>query len=326
MWICGTGSKKLRLPSQNDKGHGKGRGRSQEFWVDIIHTAIGDGLLSLHFTTIRASGLFRDQTSATLRLTDKGRQIKEQNLEWKVPCLRQEEEKSPGSSKKNRTCGGSNLMPVIEGLLLSSDSWFEVESTKEYQYPGVFSEQVEASEPNAIQTPPRMGHVSNIQKLPHFTGENHHLLYCENQLSKGNYNDNLREVTINGEKQNVRICYAACKGVLECSVASCNFAASKAAKKCPNHPTAEMIPSGSCPVYVVYVYPQNHTENGERWITGITKDSVLNSMTNNLHNHPLPKPSKVPNIVHESVKQAVRCNPSITPSQLNLGNGIINKH
>ena len=146
------------------------------------------------------------------------------------------------------------------------------------------------------------------------------ILYSENQLSKGNYNDNLQEVNINGEKQNVCIRYAACKGVLECSVDSCNFAGSKAAKKCPNHPTTEMIPSGSCPVYVIYVYPQNHIENGECWITGITKDNVFNSTRNNLHNHPLSKPSKVPDIIHESVKQAVWCIPSITPGQLSLGN------
>ena len=50
------------------------------------------------------------------------------------------------------------------------------------------------------------------------------------------------------------------------------------------------------------------------------KDGVFNTTRNNLHNHPLPKPSKVPDIVHESVKHAVRCNSSITPGQLNLGN------
>jgi hypothetical protein len=83
-------------------------------------------------------------------------------------------------------------MPIIEGLLLSTESWFEVESTKEYQYPVVFSEaEQDADEPNASQIPPQIGHVSNIQTLPHFTGENHRLLYNENQLSKGNYNDNL---------------------------------------------------------------------------------------------------------------------------------------
>ena len=43
-------------------------------------------------------------------------------------------------------------MPIIEGLLLSSESWFEVDSTKEYQYPGVFSEQEDTCEPNASQT------------------------------------------------------------------------------------------------------------------------------------------------------------------------------
>jgi hypothetical protein len=56
--------------------------------MDTIHAAIGDGLLALRFSTIRASGLFRDETSATLALTEKGMQIKEQKLEWNVPCVR----------------------------------------------------------------------------------------------------------------------------------------------------------------------------------------------------------------------------------------------
>ena len=71
----------------------------------------------------------------------------------------QDKEKAPS---KKCTCGGSNLMPIIEGFILSSESWFEVEFTKEYQYPGVFSEQEDTCEPNASQTPPRMSHVSNI--------------------------------------------------------------------------------------------------------------------------------------------------------------------
>ena len=190
-------------------------------------------------------------------------------------------------------------------------------SIKDYQYPGVFAEQDELN--GDQQNPTRMGHVSNLHTLPHFTGQNHHMLYNENQLSKGHYNDNVREVNIDGEKREVRIRYAACKGVLKCSVTSCTFAGSKTTKKCPSHPGAEMVSSGSCPVYVVYVYPTNHAEYSERWLTGITKDRAINVSSSNLHNHPLPKPSRVPSLVHESVKQAVRCNPSITPSQLNLG-------
>ena len=317
MWICGTGNKKLRSPTPADKAHGKGRGQGTNFWTDIIHAAIGDGLLSLNFSVIRANGLFRDQIAATLTITEEGVKAKEENVEWNLPIPYQEEKQTP--PKKKRAQGGSNLMPIIEELLSSSDNWYEVESTKHYQYPGVFQEPTSSEEVEADPNPPRMGHVVNLHTLPHFSGQNHHLLYNENQLSRGHYNDNVCDVDIDGQKQQVHIRYAACKGVLKCSMVGCTFTGSQTTKKCPNHPEAEMKPSGSCPVYIVYVYPKDYTENSERWVTGITKDRLLNKTSNNLHNHPLPQPSKVPTLVKESVTQAVRSNPTLTPSQLNLG-------
>ena len=80
---------------------------------------------------------------------------------------------------------------------------------------------------------------------------------------------------------------------------------------------SQLIPSGKCSVYVVYVYPTNYHENHERWLTGITKDQVYNSSQSNLHNHGLPKPNKVPMVVKTAVKKAVQCNPALTPSQVN---------
>ena len=133
MWICGTRNKKLRAPTPRDKAHGKGRGQGVNFWSDIIHAAIGDGLLSLNFSVIRANGLFRDQIAATLSVSSEGVKVKENKLEWNVPILCQEptqnhEETLP---KKKRTQGGSNLMPVIENLLSSSENWYEIESIKD---------------------------------------------------------------------------------------------------------------------------------------------------------------------------------------------------
>ena len=82
---------------------------------------------------------------------------------------------------------------------------------------------------------------------------------------------------------------------------------------------SQLIPSGKCPVYVVYVYPTNYQENPGRWLTGITKDRVYTSSQSNLHNHALPKPNKVPMVMKTAVKEAVQCNPALTPSQVNLG-------
>ena len=65
-----------------------------------------------------------------------------------------------------------------------------------------------------------------------------------------NYNDNIREMIIDGKKEEVHVRYAACKGVLKYSTTDCNFIGSKSAKKCPTHPTSALVPTGSCPVFI----------------------------------------------------------------------------
>lgn len=314
MWICGSGSKKLRPPNTIDKAHGKGRGRGEAFWQDLICAAIGCGLLQLTFSRICATGLYRPQIAATLVVTSKGAEIARGGGKWKVPCLLDSGPESTQSSKKRRKPGGSNLMPVIESLLSSHLKWYEITNTTQYQHPGVFASG-EGSDTNI----PRLGYIPDCSKLPHYTPNKPHFLYDENQLSKGHYNDNPREVVVNGEKRHVRIRYAACQGVQKCSFPSCIFVSSNRAKKCPKHPSAQLEATGSCPVYVVYIYPTNYHENHERWLAGITKDCLFNATANNLHNHPLPQANKVPSILVSTITAAVRCNPGLTPSQINIG-------
>ena len=316
MWIRGTQCKKLRPPTQEDKAHGKGRGQSDEYWVKRIHAAIGDDLLRLKFISVYAGGLFRPQIAATLTLTFKGNEVAEGKQRWCIysrPAIT-DEGNHLHPKKKPRKSGGSNLMPIIESLLSSSSNWYEISETSQYQYPGVFQDN------QAAEVPPLLGHVPDITKLPHFTGQNHHLLYNENQLSKGHYNDNPRSVTIDGKERKVRIRYAACQGVLQCSQKGCTYTASKRAKQCPKHPSVSLVSTSDCPVYVVYVYPADEQNNYERWITGVTKDKKTNMSSFNLHNHALPVASKVPTIVQDAVKQAVHSNPGLTSSQMDLGN------
>ena len=315
MWIRGTQNKKVRPPSREDKAHGKGRNYSNEYWVQRIHAAIGDGLLRLKFHSVHASGLYSPQIAATLAVTSKGKAVVEGQQGWSVlgsPFLLDKPSDS-APPKKQRHSGGSNLMPVIEALLASASNWYEITETSQYQFPGVFQDA------HRVESPPRLGHVLDVTKLPHFTGQNHHLLYNENQLSKGHYNDNARTVIIDGEKRNVRIRYAACQGVLQCTEKECSFAGSKRAKKCPKHPTATLESTRHCPVYIVYVYPTDYENNHECWITGVTKEESSNISTSNLHNHVLPQANKVPTTVENAVKEAVRSNPGLTPSQMSLG-------
>ena len=135
-------------------------------------------------------------------------QAANQAQEWKVKSTTiSTNELSP---KKKRTAGGSNLMPEIEHLLASRSNWYKIDSTPQYQYPGVFPpENPDSSSPELK----RMGHIVDCSKLPQFAEGNPHLLYNENQLSKGHYNDNVREIVVDGNKKSVRIRYAACSSV-----------------------------------------------------------------------------------------------------------------
>lgn len=287
MWIRGSQSKLLRPPNEEDRAHGKGRDLSNEYWVQRIHAAIGDDLLRLEFNLVHARGLFKPQIAAMLTVTAKGREVAEGKRKW---CLYSQpaitDEAKP--KKKQRRSGGSHLVPLVEDLLSSSSNWYEITETSQYQYPGVFQDGESA------EAPPRLGHVWDITNLPHFTTPNHHMLYNENQLSKGHYNDNERSVIVDGIERKVRIRYATCQGVLHCSEEGCSFTASKRAKKCSKHPAASLSSTGACPVYIVYVYPVNYENDHERWITGVTKEKTTNLSSFNLHNHPLPIASKVP--------------------------------
>lgn len=183
MWIRGSQSKMLRPPNEEDKAHGKGRGLSNEYWVQCIIAAIGDGLLRLEFSLVHARGLFKPQVAAMLTVTAKGREVAEGKQKWclfRQPAITNETK----PMKKQRRSGGSHLVPFVEDLLSSSSNWYEITETSQYQYPGVFQNG------ETPESPPRLGHVQDITKLPHFTSQNHHLLYNENQLSKGHYNDN----------------------------------------------------------------------------------------------------------------------------------------
>ena len=77
--------------------------------------------------------------------------------------------------KKKHTAGGSNLMPEIEHLLASRSNWYEIDSTPQNQYPGVFPPENPDSPSPGLK---RMGHIVDCSKLPQFTeGNPHRFLY-----------------------------------------------------------------------------------------------------------------------------------------------------
>ena len=132
MWICGSGSKKLRPPHTTEKAHGKGRGKGEAYWEDLICAGVGSGLLQLKFSHICATGLYRPQIAATVQITSKGVQVASGEEEWKVPFPLSTGSESIQSSKKMQMSGGSNLMPAIEKLLSSRLKWYDITNTTKY--------------------------------------------------------------------------------------------------------------------------------------------------------------------------------------------------
>ena len=83
--------------------------------------------------------------------------------------------------KKKHTAGGSNLMSETEHLLASRSNWYEIDSTPQNQYPGVFPPQNPDSPSLGLK---RMGHIVDCSKLPQFTEGNPHLFITKTSSQK----------------------------------------------------------------------------------------------------------------------------------------------
>ena len=60
---------------------------------------------------------------------------------------------------------------------------------------------------------------------------------------------------------------------------------------CPHHPQAEFLYNEECPVEFVYAW-QEKDEDKRQWLSGIVR--VGDTKSNNLHNHDIHTPTKVP--------------------------------
>ena len=110
---------------------------------------------------------------------------------------------------------------------------------------------------------------------------------------------------------------APCSGVKQCEVEDCSYAIPvKENKLCPDHTDSNLIVKMECPVEFVYVWPENKNDK-RRWISGITRTGNLES--NNLHNHSLLGPNKIPSKVVHNIQQALDLDPSLTTHDIVTG-------
>ena len=151
------------------------------------------------------------------------------------------------------------------------------------------------------------------------TADNSHFMWHDIQLSKGPLNkDGKIEVEISGKMEKLTYCTEPW-GIKYCSFEECNYIASVREKRPCSHHKKPLSKTSSCPVELVYIYPEDGNDNCQ-WIGGLIrcpKESVENR-----HNHPMPPPSAIAQCIREKNSTAVQLNPTLKLSDIACGKGV----
>lgn len=210
--------------------------------------------------------------------------------------------------KLTRQSKGTHLLPVLTRLLSSSENWFEIKNPEDYQYPGIFN----------VSHPQRLGYAPDITILPFYVREDEDFLLNDIQINKKKLRQK-REVTFIIDEKEELLYYrmAPCGGVKICPVKGCSYMAStKDHKSCQEHEGEQLELTGNCPVEFIYVCPVN-PQDKRRWISGITRSGDLKA--DNLHNHPINGPSKIPSKIMHDIKQALKVDPTLKTHDILTG-------
>ncbi len=257
----------------------------------------------------------------TYRLTDGGERYLESPTTLSLPAPTSDQPSSDiasisrnGSPKEvshpklTRKSKGMHMLPVLRKLLSSQDKWFEIEESDDYHYPGVFH----------CPHPQRLGFAPDITKLPFYVEEDMHFLFNDIQLGKGKPREP-RKVCfmVNGKEEELFYRIAPCGGVKRCSFEGCSYTVStREHHSCPSHPEVSLTCSEECPVEFVYVWPE-HPGDKRRWLTGIRRTDQ--DPADNLHNHPLHGPSKIPSKVVHDIQKKLKQDPTLKTHDIVTG-------
>lgn len=76
---------------------------------------------------------------------------------------------------KARQGQGSHVLPLTVKLIANDENWFDIESSDNYHFPGVFHHEY----------PKRLGFCSDITQLMNYESTDMHFLFADIQLGKG---------------------------------------------------------------------------------------------------------------------------------------------
>ena len=220
------------------------------------------------------------------------------------------EDKPDTMKRKGKGC---HALPVVRELMAQRSNWFPIETSEDYHTPGVFKH----------PHPKRMGYCEDMTTLTNYEKTDPHFIFTDIQLSKGTAR-NVRTVEMNvaGEKEVLHYRIVPCAGVKQCKkyADGCGYVVPlREFQPCPDHPSDGLIRSGDCPVEFVYLWPQQQDDN-RRWLTGFVRLNM--SENDNLHNHPIPLPIKIPSKVDADIRRAVMNNPNLKTQDIMVGEGL----
>ena len=225
-------------------------------------------------------------------------------------------DKSASSSVAKKRCGkGTHGLTLVRELMTDKENWTIINFKRDYQFPGFYEKEQNQSifyTPNALERD--QADTSN----PHF-------MWDDIQLSKGKVNKD-RQIFFEIDKVRVPLMYrcAPCNGIKFCPVETCNFVAPISQQRpCRLHPDKPLVKRNDsgpvCPVEFAYLYPPEKSDT-QRWILGIVRHQK--QIQKNIHNHPMPRPSKVCSMVKAVIQQSASSNSSLKPSQVAQGKGV----
>lgn len=182
-----------------------------------------------------------------------------------------------------RKSKGTHLLPVLVSLLSSNSNWYEIKETDDYYYPGIFR----------CDHPQCLGFAPDISTFPLYSTEDKHFLFTDIQLSKGKLRAPRRiTVPVNGVNEDMYYRIAPCGGMKNCPVEDCSYSiCTREHHPCPKHPDHSLVLSAACPVEFVYAWPVCNDDK-RRWLSGLVRRGEM--VSNNLHNHAIPAPTKIP--------------------------------
>ena len=112
-------------------------------------------------------------------------------------------------------------------MLADQENWKTISDKRDYHFLGTFSEPSEQ----------HLYYIPDCTSLQQASASDHHCMWKDIQLSKGNMNkDRLIEIEIGDNKENVFYRSAACQGVKMCPEIGCTYVAPIREKKgCKTH-------------------------------------------------------------------------------------------